>query len=278
MRTSALLSSVLVSSSLLAAACGGENDEPLTRDEAEEAVASVNLSASAQSLTHDVIEISTHFTIGQGIREAALELKLFAESQIPCATVSADANEGEGHVSIDFGDLNDACSFRGRNYAGLVVLDIERSEGQVAVHHSWQGLTNGHVTVDGEADVSWSRDDASRHVVYDIEFTHEDHDGTLRASGDVTQRVIDSVLGLTAGVEIDGTRTWSAGDRSWSLDIEGVQVRGLDPVPQAGTYALVTPNDKHVTLSFERLSPTTIRVTLTGPKGRTHQVDVLSIQ
>jgi hypothetical protein len=277
MRTSALLSSVLACS-LLAPACGGANEEPLTRDEAEEAVASVNLSASAQSLTHDIVEISTNFTIGQGLREAALELKLFAEAQIPCAVVSADAHQGEGHVTIDFGDLSDACSFRGRTYAGVVELDIQRAEGTVLVHHRWQGLSNGQVTVHGEADVTWSRDDASRHVVYDLEFSHEDHDGALRASGDVTQRLLDSVLGITAGVAIDGTREWSAGDRSWSLDIDGVQVRGLDPVPQAGTYSLVTPSDKHVTLSFERLNPTTIRVTLTGPKGRTHRVDVLSIQ
>jgi hypothetical protein len=277
MRTSVLVSSVFASS-LLTAACGGENDEPLTRDEAEEAVASVKLSASAQSLTTDVIEISTHFTIGKAVHEAALELKLFAKEQIPCAIVSAEGNEGNGHVTIDFGDLNDACSFRGRNYAGVVELDVERSDGQLAVHHSWQGLTNGNVTVDGEADVTWSRDDASRHVTYDVEFTHEDADGTLRASGDVTQRLIDSLLGITAGVQVDGTRELTRGDRSWSLDIDGVQMRGLDPVPQAGKYELVTPNDKHVTLSFERLNLTTIRVTLTGPQGKTHQIDVISIQ
>jgi hypothetical protein len=277
MRISSILSGVLVSS-LFTAACGGDNDEPLTRDEAEEAVANVKLSASAQSLTYDVVEISTHFTIGKAVHEAALELQLFAASQIPCATVSADANDSSGHVTIDFGDLNDACTFRGHNYAGVVELDIVRTDGQLAVHHSWQGLTNGHVSVDGEADVTWSRDDASRHVVYDVAFTNDEFDGTLGASGDVTQKLIDSVLGLTAGVQIDGSRTFQAGDRAWSLDIDGVQMRGLDPVPQAGTYSLVTPSDKHVTLSFERLNPTTIRVTLTGPKGKTHQVDVISIQ
>jgi hypothetical protein len=271
MRTK-ILSSLLATSVLVA--CGG-NDDPLTQEEAKEAVQSVEISGSAQGLTFDAVDISTHFTIGKGVVEAAAEIKLFAITQIPCADITID----QGHVTIDFGDLSDTCTYHGRTYAGVIKLDIERSQGEVLVHHTWTGLTDGKVVVNGDADVSWSKDSAARHVTYDVNFTHPDMDRTMHATGDVTQKLIDANAGISAGVQIDGSREWTLNDeKTWTLDIEGVQVRGLDPVPQSGTYALTTPKDKHVTLTFERVSATTIQVTLTGPKGKSHTVNVISIQ
>ncbi|NOY27516.1 MAG: hypothetical protein GXP62_16760, partial [Oligoflexia bacterium] len=50
----------------------------------------------------------------------------------------------------------------------------------------------------------------------------------------------------------------------WLLDIASVQMRGQDPVPQAGVYTLTTPAGKEATLSFTRLDEDTIQVVLGG--------------
>lgn len=266
----------LVAASALLSSCSIENDEPLTREEAEEAVDASTLSSSAQALTYDIVEISTHFTLGDAARAAALKLRAFAASQIPCSSVTAE----EHVVTIDFGDLSDGCTFRGHRYAGTAIIEIERSEGEAQVHHTWQGLTNGKVTVDGEADVTWSRAESSRHVRYAMDFTSSDHPGhALHATGDVTQTLIDPAAGFDSGIEIDGSREWSLDDgRTWVLEIEGVEVRRQDPVPQAGSYTLTTPEDKTLSLAFERISDTVIRVTATGARGRVFHVDVRSLR
>jgi hypothetical protein len=51
------------------------------------------------------------------------------------------------------------------------------------------------------------------------------------------------------------------------LAIDGVQMRGQDPVPQAGRYSLVAPNGKDLQLLFERQDDDTILVTLDGIEG-----------
>ena len=77
---------------------------------------------------------------------------------------------------------------------------------------------------------------------------------------------LDPLLGLAGGVEIDGWRDWQGTRGEWHLDIDEVEVRGQDPVPQSGQYALTTPENKLVTLAFERLDEDTITVTLTSAR------------
>jgi len=43
-----------------------------------------------------------------------------------------------------------------------------------------------------------------------------------------------------------------------------VQMRAIDPVPQAGAYSLATPEGHDLGLSFMRLDDETIQVTMTG--------------
>jgi hypothetical protein len=249
-------------------------DPALTREEAQEAVDSSNLASAAEALSYDVVEISTHFTLGKAVAEAAEELRSFAVSQIPCSDVSLAANT----VTIDFGGLDDACSYRGHAYGGVVQITVQAALGSVQVHHAWMGLTNGKVTVDGEADVTWSDADSSRQVKYEGSAISVDRAGTLETSGDITQTLIDPSQGLTAGIEINGKREWSVEEgHEWKLRVDGVEVRGQDPVPQAGRYKLTTPSDKDVTMTFGRIDATTIRVTVVGPRNRTFEVDVVSL-
>jgi hypothetical protein len=250
-------------------------EQGLTREEANEAVTSSNLAGEAQALTYDVIDVSTHFTIGQAVDQAAQELRTFAASQIPCSTVSV----AQATVTIDFGTLQDDCKYRGHSYAGVVKISVQGASGELHVHHQWQGFTNGTVTLDGDADVTWSAAAESRHVTYSAVSTHAGRAETLHSSGEVTQKWIDAQLGWAGGVEIDGTREWYLeSGRVWNLDIEGIEARAQDPVPQAGRYVLTTPSDKHLTLEFERLSDTQIRVTVKGAQGHTYEIDVTSLR
>jgi len=46
------------------------------------------------------------------------------------------------------------------------------------------------------------------------------------------------------------------------LDIDGIEARWIDPVPQAGSFYLTTPAKKEVTMSFVRVDEGTIAVTV----------------
>ncbi|MFT3925050.1 MAG: hypothetical protein QM778_21120 [Myxococcales bacterium] len=253
-------------------------DPALTRDEAQDAVDSITLATSAETLGYDVIEISTQFTLGKAVEQAAEQLRSFAVSQIPCSNVSLLGTT----ITVDFGGLDDACTYRGHTYAGVVQYTVEAASGMLQVHHEWLGLSNGTTTVDGSADVTWTGADATRHVSYHITATSTDQPGTLDMSGAITQTLLDQTPSLTGGtgggIEINGTREWfiQEGD-TWKLDVEHVQARAQDPVPQAGRYRLTTPSDKEVTMTFGRISATEIRVTVVGPRNRTYEIDVFSL-
>jgi hypothetical protein len=57
-------------------------------------------------------------------------------------------------------------------------------------------------------------------------------------------------------------RSWTGPAGRWDLAIDGVELRWVDPVPQAGSYTLATPFEKSMTLSFDRVDEDTIRVTV----------------
>ena len=48
------------------------------------------------------------------------------------------------------------------------------------------------------------------------------------------------------------------------LLLDGSEMRWTDPVPQAGSWTLTTPEDKVISLEFERIDGTTIGVTASG--------------
>lgn len=231
-------------------------EESMTRAEAVTALDEAVASAKAEAATTEVIELTTEFTLGEAVEEAAEELRAWVQSQIPCSTVTRDG----ATVTIDFGALDDACVYNGHTYAGLHSVTIARNEpGSVEVTHAWAGFTNGEVILDGGASVTWESETSSRHVVH--EFTWTDDERTVEATGDRTQRLLDPEAGLAAGIGVDGERTWTGSGGTWTLDIEGVEMRGQDPVPQAGAYTLSNPDAKQAVLGFERLDEDTIAVT-----------------
>jgi len=255
-----------------AIACTPASQE-LTRAEAREALSSSVSSARGESATTEVISVTTSFTLGEAVEDAAEELRAWWASQADCADISRDG----ATVTVDFGDLSDDCTYNGHTYAGLASVTVERTDEQdVLVSWVFDALSNGDVSVSGDADVTWAGgDEPSRHVVHDLTW---DRDGeTIEATGDRTQTLLDSEAGLSGGIGINGERAWtSSASGDWSLDINDVEARPTDPVPQHGVYVLTTPAGKEAVITFERVDDDTIRVTMSGVRGGDRIYDVSS--
>lgn len=234
---------------------------PLTREEMREAVDESSVAAQASALTASSVEISTDFTIGEAAEDAAEEVRQAVTAALPCAEVSlADAT-----LTIEYGAHPGNCSYRGHTLSGSHSIHVARNEMDgVRVEHSWDGLDNGTLSVTGTAEVTWSFADRTRHVVHELTWTRM-RDGRMGVgSGDRLQAPLQG--GIAEGFSVDGSRDWAGERGDWGLDIDGVQMRWADPVPQAGSYTLSTPFDKSLTLSFERFDEDSIDVTATGPR------------
>lgn len=248
------LSLALLSLAFVCTACKKQDEPALTRAEAQSALEATQLSDEAEAVTSGVIEITTGFTLGAAADKAAENMRDFVRSQVPCAT--AELTE-ERALGIDFGVRGEGCAWRGKTYTGRVEVQVEKVEGGIIeITHSWIDLSNGALTVNGGATVTWDFNAVTRRVVHTLTWQSERGDGA--ATGDRTQQPLEG-----GGLQIDGERTWTGVEgRTWTLDIDGVQARRLDPVPQAGTYTLITPAGKSLSMGFERVDSTTIQVTI----------------
>jgi hypothetical protein len=239
-----------------------KNTEPLTHSEAQSALEEAQASGAADSLASANIEISTNFTLGAGLEQAATEISSAIQAELPCAEVTlADAT-----LTVDWGVNPGNCTYRGHTFTGTSSISVEKnSDNQVLVHHEWTGLSNGIVTLNGNADVTWDFSAESRHVVHHAEWTYLPTGRTGTGDGDRTQTPLPD--GLDEGIVVSGTRSWTGQQGKWDLAIDNVEMRWADPIPQAGSYTLATPFDKSVTLSFSRIDTDTIAVTVAGAKG-----------
>lgn len=235
-----------------------ENGEPVTAAEARQALEESSAADQAMKLTGGSIEIATDFTIGGAVANAVVELAAFYESQLPCAEVTISG----ATLTVEYG-ARGSCLHRGQAYAGTHTVTVSRNDdAEVLVEHGWDRLTNGVVEVTGTAEVTWSLADPSRRIVHDLDWRSlaTGREGT--GTGDRTQRPLAG--GIDEGFSVDGQRAWMGEGGEWILDIEQVEMRWVDPIPQAGRYVLETPSRKSVELSFERLDEDTIRATLTS--------------
>lgn len=249
--------SLLIALALLTAAqLGCNREEPLTRAEAQEALDEAQLSSEASALTHGMVTLTTDFTLADAAEHAAANLRDFVRTQVPCAEVELV----DRTVSIDFGVMGE-CAWNGKTWTGRTEVTVQKVDATLEVSHVWTDLSDGYLTVNGDATVTWSRDEATRRVVHTLEWTDGERTGT--GTGDRVQ----SRLETGDGVRVDGARTWtgSAGN-TWTLDIDGVEMRGIDPLPQSGSYTLTHPAGKTLSLSFARVDDLTILVTITNGK------------
>jgi hypothetical protein len=243
----------------------------LTREEAAEALDELEIASQSAALMGASVEVATDFTIGGAVEAAATQVRAFVETQLPCAEVTVAA----GQLSIEYGARPGACTFRGQTFSGSHTIAIMRTAADaVEVRHTWDDFSNGTVSVDGDATVTWSAADPSRRVEHELTWTRLADGKQGVGSGDRTQRPLDGDLAV--GFEEEGTRTWEGDVGTWTLDIEGVEMRWADPVPQAGSYTLTTPADKTLSVSFARKGPSTITVTLESGR-RSFSFDVLAL-
>lgn len=218
------------------------------------AVDEVVASGQAASLEDGVVEITTDFTLGDGLHGILEQIRALVQSQIPCSTIEAPDDHT---IVIDFGELADGCEFRGRTFAGIVTVSYELAGNDVVVTHDYDAVTDGRATLDGQTVVTWS--ERSRHVVTDFDVTAPR--GEFSSDSDRTQTLIGDP---GDGIRVDGERNWHGERGDWHLEIEDVEMRAVDPVPQDGAYVLTTANGKEITMTFERIDDDTIEVRVTG--------------
>jgi hypothetical protein len=257
-RFSSLVPLILLSMS------GCRPQEGLTSQEASTASEELKVESQSQALTSSTVELSTNFTIGGAVEQAADELRSFIQSQISCADVTLS-----GHtLTVEYG-ARSGCQFHGQTITGEHEITISKNDADdVVVDHVWTDLSNGKVKVSGTAEVTWSTSDVSRHVVHDLKWTRLSDGREGEGHGDRTQRPLpDSMGGLSTGFTETGTRSWDGKAGHWDLTINKLDMRWIDPLPESGELTLDTPFDKTVSASFTRPNATTIRVTLEGPRG-----------
>lgn len=234
-----------------------KTDDSLTASEAQQALEESTVASQAENLTSASIEITTNFTIGQAVEQAAQQIHDFIVSQLPCADVQLSG----ATLSVTYGAKPGNCTYNGHTFSGKTSVTVSKNDqNQVEVHHTWTDLTNGRVTLNGEATVTWDFQAKSRHVVHTATWKRNSDGFTVTGEGDRNQTVLSG--GIVEGIQIDGSRSWKSVRGQWDLAIDGVQMRWVDPVPQAGSYTLHTPKNKTLSLSFARVDADTIKVTI----------------
>lgn len=246
-----------------------EQQQPMTLGEAGQAVEEISIDGQAAQITSNTVEISTSFTIGAAVEQAAQEIKTFIESQLPCAEITLSAAK----LTVQYGKKPGNCVYRGQTYAGTHTIEVKRTApGELEVSHAWIGLSNQRVQVDGTATVTWSATEKSRRVVHELTWTRLSDGRKGTGNGDRKQTLLEG--GLAEGIKIDGTRGWTGDRGHWDLAIRGVEVRWVDPVPQAGSYTLLAPSGRSMTLSFTRVDADSIKVTVaSGERSFSFQVN-----
>src|SRR6187397_146199 len=116
------------------AGCPRPRDEAFTRGEAQEALEEAQGSAESENLMVASVEISTSFTIGGAVENAATELRSFIASQLPCAEVTLEG----ATLTVEYGVNPGNCTYRGHEFSGTTVVSVEaNSLSDVRVHHEW---------------------------------------------------------------------------------------------------------------------------------------------
>jgi hypothetical protein len=239
--------------------------ETLTAAEAQESLQQASAASQAENFAAAGVDLSTHFTIGHGLEQAAEELRTFASAELPCADVSLS----QSTLTIEYGVNPGSCVYRGHRFSGTSSVTITKNDAaEVVVDHTWTNLSNGVVRLDGTAHVTWSQKNQTRHVVHDLKWTELASGRTGEGQGDRTEAPLQS--GIGEGVQVDGHRSWTGARGTWDLAIEGVSFRWSDPVPEAGSYSLGTPYGKSISMSFSRVDSDTIQVTVAGPRRDFH--------
>jgi hypothetical protein len=154
------------------------------------------------------------------------------------------------------------CAYHGHELAGWHTVRVMRNaDNDVGVHHEFADFRDTRVSLSGSADVTWSRTSGTRRVEHTL--TYSVLEGASagwqgQSYGDSTQLTLD------AGVRINGIRSWSSEHGDYMLEMQAIDQRFADSMPQLGAYDLTTPENQALTLAFGRIDTDNIRVTIQG--------------
>ncbi|MBI4952089.1 MAG: hypothetical protein HY908_08650 [Myxococcales bacterium] len=225
--------------------------------EATDALVEATGATQALVLTARAIELGTSFAAVDDPETSAAAHGARLLVDLPCALVAVDG----ATVSVEHGA---ECAVMGRALAGSQLITIVANDDEgIVVDHEWTGLTDGIVSVDGWAEAVWLDGDEGRTVLHEISWTRLADERTGVGYTELYQS--PAAGGLAEGVLLEGLAFWTGLRGEWGLELYGADVRWVDAVPQAGLYVLDTPYSKSVHLSFQRLDPVSISVTVAGP-------------
>jgi hypothetical protein len=259
-------------------------DMTLTADETSDALEetrvqtqALTLATSSTTITKEegssTVDVETTFTVGDAVKDRLEKIKGFIQSQVDCAEFTI--GDG-GTLTVEYGAVEGKdCEYLGQTYSGTHSIRVgEVSEDKVVIHHDWSAFSNQKVTVSGTADVTWNKKGKSRRVQHELRWQGN---GSLYAlggkgTGDRIQTALDG--DWLKGVSVDGEHEWTSKEGKWHLDINTVEMRWVDPVPQNGSWVLTTPfDDKRLIINFERKDEDTIEVAASSGR-RTYTFDV----
>ena len=227
----------------------------LTREEAADALDEAKMLSAAATMIGVTERWSENFTIGEGAAAGLENIRSFYESQLACA----DVNLSNSKLIVEYG-VNGDCLYQGMRFTGTheITLTIN-SASEVVVDHSWINLSNGMMSVDGTATVSWKGgEDPSRDVTHDLSWIRLEDKREASSTGHRVQKPLSG--GIEEGFSVSGNVEWRGESGAWELEIGDVEMRWVDTVPQAGSYILETPYAKTLSLEFIRTKPTMISV------------------
>ncbi|MCA9720395.1 MAG: hypothetical protein H6713_41585 [Myxococcales bacterium] len=247
---------------LLSSACF----DRVSNAELREALVELVADGQVMAFENEIVELTTSFTIGDGVAAVAEEIRAFVESQLPCSTVTVEG----AHLELDFGELGDACEYNGHTFAGVIELDLTGDADSITVDHMFTGVTNGEVTLDGAKQVVWTT--KSRAIATDYAWKTDER--AVEGTSERVQTLLDPDAGVRGGIEINGARQWTGESGDWELSIDGVEIRWMDPIPQAGQYTLTIPRGNQLSLSFTRIDEDTIEAVIAvGARTRVFHVN-----
>lgn len=243
----------------LAAACTNEADSGgASVESAELAVQEATLTAQLDSLLAEAADRNSRFDIGQGLEHAAEQLKAQLHEELPCAVVTRQGSA----LSIFYDAAGSGCSWRGHELAGQHTVRVMRNaDNEVSVHHEFKDFRDSKLSLRGHAEVSWSRISKSRRVLHTVTFVALSGDSagvTGESTGDSTQVALDDA------VRINGLREWQSSRGFFTLDMQAVEQRFTDRVPELGAYELTLPSEHALILAFGRIDTDNILVTVQG--------------
>jgi hypothetical protein len=243
----------------LAAACSNAADRGgASVESAEIAVQESALTAQLDALIADAAERNSRFDIGQSLDNAAAQLVLQLNQELPCAAVTRQSNM----LSIFYDAAGSGCFWRGRPLAGQHTVRVMRNaDNEVGVHHEFIDFRDSTLSMSGSADVAWSRISKSRRVLHAVTFaalSGVSAGVTGESTGDSTQAT------LTDGVRINGLREWQSSRGAYELDMQAIEQRFTESVPYLGAYQLTLPSDDALILAFGRIDTDNILVTVQG--------------